>query len=151
MAGVLIIAGDAVTLPFLGAEGARLAVTEERTLLLTLTGVLYGGITEEIAVRWGLMSLLAWSLWRITNRSASRPSPLVMWIAIVLAVAVFGALHLPAVAAVMPLTTAIILRTILLNSIGGVIYGLLFWRRSLESAMVAHAATHLMMTFVALL
>jgi membrane protease YdiL (CAAX protease family) len=33
-------------------------------------------------------------------------------------------------------------RTVLLNALGGVLFGWLFWRRSLEVAMVAHAAFH---------
>jgi hypothetical protein len=31
---------------------------------------------------------------------------------------------------------------VLLNALGGVLFGWLFWRRSLEAAMVAHATTH---------
>lgn len=30
---------------------------------------------------------------------------------------------------------------VLLNSVGGVVFGWLYWRRSLEAAMMAHAAT----------
>jgi membrane protease YdiL (CAAX protease family) len=33
-------------------------------------------------------------------------------------------------------------RILVLNGIAGVIYGALFWRRSLEAAMAAHMATH---------
>jgi len=40
---------------------------------------------------------------------------------------------------------------VLLNAVGGVVYGLLFTRRSLESAMVAHALTHVAMTALTLL
>jgi membrane protease YdiL (CAAX protease family) len=34
-------------------------------------------------------------------------------------------------------------RTVLLNAVVGVLFGWLYWRRSLEAAMVAHAAFHL--------
>jgi membrane protease YdiL (CAAX protease family) len=29
-----------------------------------------------------------------------------------------------------------------LNAIGGIVFGWLYWRRSLEAAMVAHASAH---------
>ena len=37
---------------------------------------------------------------------------------------------------------ALVMRILLLNGLAGIVYGMLFWRRSLESAMVAHMATH---------
>ena len=40
------------------------------------------------------------------------------------------------------LTPLIIFRAVLLNALGGVLFGCLFWKRNLETAMVAHAATH---------
>jgi hypothetical protein len=46
------------------------------------------------------------------------------------------------------LTPLIIIRTILLNALGGVLFGWLFWRRSLEVAMVAHATTHVGFFFI---
>jgi membrane protease YdiL (CAAX protease family) len=55
----------------------------------------------------------------------------------------FAAGHLPAVAAQLDLTPAIVARTLVLNGVAGLLYGWLFWRRHLEAAMVAHACTHL--------
>ena len=48
--------------------------------------------------------------------------------------------HLPAIAALTPLTPIVILRTVGLNALLGLAFGWLFWRRGLEHAMVAHIA-----------
>lgn len=108
-------------------------------------GVLYGGVTEEVMMRWGVMSLVAWALWRLWQRSsaeAARPSARVMWAAIGLSALVFALAHLPAVAQMAPLSPALVARTVALNALGGIVFGWLFWRRGLESAMLAHASTH---------
>ncbi len=107
-----------------------------------LVGVLYGGIFEEILMRWGLMSLFAWAGWRMFARNADRPGRLLMWIAIVLAALLFGIGHLPAAAAMAPLDAPLVLRTVMLNALGGLLFGWLFWRRHLEAAMLGHASTH---------
>lgn len=109
-------------------------------------GVLYGGLAEEVMMRWGVMSLLAWALWCLWQRpsaEATPPAPRVMWAAIGLAALVFALAHLPAVAQMAPLSPALVARTVALNGLGGVVFGWLFWRRSLECAMLAHATTHM--------
>jgi len=40
-------------------------------------------------------------------------------------------------------------RTVVLNALGGVVFGWLFWRRNLETAMLAHAMAHVAMTVIA--
>lgn len=112
-----------------------------------LIGMLYGGLAEEVMMRWGVMSLVAWALWRVSRRSAAPlcatpPSPGVMWTAIGVSALVFALAHLPALAQSAPLSPALVARTLALNMLGGLVYGWLFWRRSLESAMIAHASTH---------
>ena len=34
------------------------------------TRILYGGITEELLTRWGLMSFFAWALWRLSGKGS---------------------------------------------------------------------------------
>jgi len=61
-----------------------------------------------------------------------------------LAVAVlFGLGHLPAAQALGPLTTMVVLRSLLLNGAASLAFGYLFWRRGVEAAMVAHASAHI--------
>ena len=132
--------------PWIGEAGARLYEEGERTLAVTLAGVLYGGITEELMMRWGMMSLLAWAGWKLFRRRRGEPGAPVMWAAILLSALLFGAGHLGAVTAYAPLTLAVVTRTVVLNAIAGIAFGWLLWRRSLEAAMLAHMTGHVVLT-----
>jgi hypothetical protein len=120
------------------------ATNAEPNVFNTVTAVFYGGITEEILMRWGLMSLFVWALWKLLKWGVTLPSPAIYQGAILLATILFGLLHLPATMAVAPLTPIVITRALLLNGIVGIAYGWLFWQYSLEAAMLAHASFHLL-------
>ncbi len=63
----------------------------------------------------------------------------VLWIANIGAAVLFGLGHLPAVAALgWPMDPLVITRAVVLNGLAGVVFGWLYWRRGLESAMLAH-------------
>lgn len=105
----------------------------------------YGGITEEILLRWGVMAPIAWVLWRVGNRSEPRreaPSDRTVWVAIISSAVLFGIGHLPAAAMSSALTIPVAAQIITLNTVVGVGFGWLFWRYSLETAMVAHTMFH---------
>jgi membrane protease YdiL (CAAX protease family) len=133
---------DALLNPFADSDLVNQTATLGDLLNGLLVGVFYGGILEELLLRWGFMSLLVWIGWRVVQRGQGTPRPWLVWTAIVLAALLFGIGHLPALAALVEPTPLLIVRTVLLNALGGVIFGWLFWRRSLEVAMVAHAAFH---------
>ncbi len=133
---------DAVMNPFADVEGEITAPTGESPVVALVVGVLYGGIVEELLLRWGFMTLLMWVGWRVAQRGEGRPSPALAWTAIVLAALLFGLGHLPALASIVEPTPLMIFRTVLLNALGGLVFGWLYWRHSLEVAMVSHAAFH---------
>ena len=123
-------------------EALQAANSPEPSGLRLLTALFYGGITEEILLRWGLMSLLVWIAWKGLKQGVTLPSQGIYQGAIVLAALVFGLLHLPATAAQVPLTPVVIIRALLLNGIAGIAFGWLFWQYSLEAAMLSHASFH---------
>jgi membrane protease YdiL (CAAX protease family) len=98
----------------------------------------YGGIAEEIQLRLFVMSLFVWLGKFISKTTAGKPTSIVFWIAIILAAVLFGLGHLPTTALLIPLTPLVITRAVVLNGVIGVVCGWLFWKRGLESAMVAH-------------
>jgi hypothetical protein len=100
-------------------------------------------------MRWGFMSHIVWAHCRVVKSGRGRPHPAIFWTAISVAAVVFGAGHLGVVGAQLPLTSALVARTIVLNAVGGFVFGWLFWRRSLESAMVAHASGHVVFPLAA--
>jgi len=98
----------------------------------------YGGITEEIQLRLFVMSLLAWLGGFISKTTEGKPTSAIFWIANILAAILFGLGHLPATATIIPLTPLVVTRAIVLNGLGGIAFGYLYWKRGLESAMIAH-------------
>lgn len=98
----------------------------------------YGGITEEVLLRLFVMSLIAWLGSFISKTTEGKPTSAVFWTANILAAVLFGIGHLPATANLIPLTPLVITRAIVLNGLAGVAFGWLYWKRGLESAMIAH-------------
>lgn len=109
-----------------------------------LARLLYGGITEELLLRWGLMSALLWLVWRATPQRAARPGVAAVLLAVLLSALAFAAGHLPALSALLgtPPSAAVLAYVLLFNSLAGLVLGLLFWRHGLEAAMAAHALAH---------
>jgi hypothetical protein len=112
--------------------------------------VLYGGITEEVLMRWGLMTAMIWLPWRVWQRKSGTPKPAFVLSAIVLTAVLFGVSHLPAAVAMgIPLTAPVISYIVVGNTLPGVLFGALYWRRGIEAAMVAHALGHVIATVAA--
>lgn len=104
---------------------------------------LYGGTAEEFMFRLGVMSVLVWLLAALRQHRAGTG---VFVAAIVIAALLFGAGHLPAAAgAGMQLTGATVATLLLLNGVVGVVCGLLYWRKGLEHAMLAHFCADLVL------
>ena len=101
-----------------------------------LLAAFYGGITEEILMRLFLMTLFVWIGMKVMKQT--KPSKYVIIISIILAAGIFGLGHLPVTATLTKLTPLIITRAVLLNGIGGIVFGYLYWKKGLESAMIAH-------------
>jgi len=141
VAAIALLLLDRLMQPAL-PEALQAANHTEPSGLNLLTAMFYGGITEEILMRWGLMSLLVWIAWKGLKQGVTLPSQGIYQGAIVLAALVFGLLHLPATAAIAPLTPVVIIRALLLNGIAGIAFGWLFWQYSLEAAMLAHISVH---------
>ncbi|NOH03383.1 MAG: CPBP family intramembrane metalloprotease [Chloroflexi bacterium] len=142
VAGLLIIGLDLIFQPFLLNElGDKADLFKQGVQPAAWKGFLAsfsGGIGEEIQLRLFLMSLLAWLGSFISRTPEGKPTRAVFWIANILAAIIFGLGHLPAMATILPLTTLVVIRTVLLNMIGGITFGWLYQTRGLESAMVAH-------------
>src|SRR5687768_10128510 len=109
-----------------------------------VTRLLYGGITEELLLRWGLLTLLVWASWRIFQRGHGTPRTIYFVIAILISSVVFGIAHLPLVRALgVDFSLPIVTFVVFANSLFGLIAGYLYWRKGLEAAIIAHITTHL--------
>jgi hypothetical protein len=129
----------------------QVAMTDIAGARSALYGVLasfYGGVVEELQLRLFLMTLIAWvATWLVRRRAGfdGALSPRIAWTAIVLAALLFGLGHLPAASLVWELDAGVVLRTLLLNGIGGVVFGWLFWKRGFEMAVLSHFAADLVL------
>src|SRR5215213_5405704 len=110
------------------------------------TRLLYGGVTEELLLRWGFMTLVVWVFWRLLQKNRTTPTTICFVAAILVSSFVFGVGHLPIAFALLPeVTVAVVLFVILANSAFGVVAGFLYWKKGLESAIVAHMLTHVVL------
>jgi hypothetical protein len=94
------------------------------------------GIREEVWLRLGLMTFLAWVITRSTRRTT--PEAAAVWIANVAASLVFGAIHLPQAFALLNTSATMVAFVLIGNGVPGVVFGWLFWRKGLIAAMVCH-------------
>lgn len=121
-----------------------LSALQDRTSMPLLARVLYGGLTEEVLVRWGLMTLLLWLFWRVVQGGVGEPSAAIAWAAIIVSALVFGLAHLPTVSALLgELRGAVPVYVVFANAAFGLVAGFLYWRHGLEAAAIAHVGAHL--------
>ncbi len=154
--GPAMLGGVAVALVLLGYgwlsrdwfANAPTALAFQPPLLAKL---LYGGIAEELLTRWGLMTLFIWFAWKLTGSPARVPT-WCYWTGALLAAALFAAGHLPVLYSLMPSPPLSLLVAVLAgNTLPGLLFGLLYWRRGLEAAMIAHALAHALAALVTVL
>lgn len=141
--GALVVGGVLVAYTWFTTEVAPVTLVPGTSLSL-ITAVLYGGLTEEVLMRWGLMSLVVWLLVKVARRrSTEAPSTGIIVTAIAVTALAFAILHLPALIALGDADAAVITAAMTANVVAGLIFGALFARRGIESAMVAHGGAHL--------
>jgi hypothetical protein len=115
--------------------------------LYFLGSILYGGIIEEVLLRFGLMSLIVFIFIKISKNNNS-DAPYIA--GIVIAALIFAVGHLPATAQVLGLSPISVIRTLLLNFLPGIGFGYLYWKHGLGYAMLGHISTHVISQWILL-
>jgi hypothetical protein len=137
------LVGAALLLSLPSFTPQPLLAAQERTAFPLIVRLLYGGVTEEILIRWGLMSGTLWALWRVLQRGEGRPWTGLVSASVLISSVIFGVGHLPAAAALAGVLDAeIVIYIVTANALFGLVAGYLFWKHGLESAIVAHALAH---------
>jgi hypothetical protein len=143
--GVSIVLVSLLFKPSLQADVVA-RISEFVKLLPLPTRVLYGGITEELLLRWGLMTLLVWLAWRLLQKGQGTPKSICYVVAILLSALVFGIGHLPVTYMLFSEpTVSLILFVVIANSTFGLVAGYLYWKKGLESAIIAHVFGHIVL------
>lgn len=108
----------------------------------TIARILYGGLTEEILMRFGIMTLVVWLIFKITKKLNYST----YWTGILVASILFAVGHLPVVFnAIENPTTSLFAFVLIGNSIAGLFFGWLYWKKGLETAFIAHIFAHVAM------
>lgn len=95
----------------------------------------YGGVAEEVLFRLFMMTFFVWLLQKCSLGNAAP------WLGILVTGIIFGLGHIGITSEMTAITAPVVLRAVLLNGSLSVIYGILYWKRGLESAMIAHFST----------
>jgi hypothetical protein len=156
LGGVALYALDRfVFMPFPSVAELVRHATATGTVPGPLQGFLasfYGALDEEILMRLGLLSVLALilrSVTRLFGANGEVPLPAsVFWMANIAAAVLFGLGHLPATAALAPLTPVLVVRAIVLNGTVGLLFGALYRRYGLEWAMASHFGADILLHVV---
>lgn len=137
ISGLLIIIIAIIYNPALPEEFIALGEKVKPTLSMRF---LYGGFTEEILLRYGLMTLIVWLFSKIFKTNDSK----IYWIGIIVAAIMFAIGHFPIVFQTVYNPSVLLLSYVLIaNAAGGLIFGWLYWKKGLESAFIAHIFTHI--------
>ena len=143
LGGVLLVLFTQISTPHLPPEFLDNAKDFSPPLY---TKLLYGGITEEILIRWGLMSFVVWGSFRLTQSKDSKVRAYHYILGIVVSAFIFGLGHLPVASLLSPVVTNELVAYIIVgNSIFGLIAGYLYWQRGLEAAILGHMLAHVVM------
>ncbi len=141
LAFVIIMGLQLLATPHLPAE--YIALNQETGAIPAPVRFLYGGITEELLMRWGLMTFFVWLFWRLVQRRNGSPKSRYVWLAIATVAVLFGVGHLPLLMTLVAQPgIGLIAYIVTLNLIFGLVAGWLYWRKGLESAMIAHLTFH---------
>jgi hypothetical protein len=142
LAGALIVALDLIFSPI---GTSSLLTNGAPPPWQGLLSSFYGGINEEVLMRLFVMSFLVYLTFRVKKTNDGKPTAVGVWFSIVMAALLFGAGHLPTVMALGPLTSIKVGQVLLLNGVGGIIFGWLYWKKGLESAMISHFTADLVL------
>ena len=112
------------------------------TVAYIMAAMTYGGVVEEVMLRLFFMSLLSFLLYKLFVKNEKEVPTVIFIIANIISALLFAAGHLPATAAMMSLTPAILIRCFLLNGGAGLFFGRLYRKYGIQYAMLAHIGCH---------
>lgn len=132
-------------------DGIQAANEASLTVSGVAASILYGGIIEEVLLRFFFLTLVAWVLWKVFFKRLDRERipTLVFILANGIAAIVFAAGHLPATYVFFEgLTPLLLFRCFLLNGGFGLIFGWLYRKYGILYAMMGHALFHIVCKLV---
>ena len=108
-----------------------------------ISGLLAGGVIEEVMMRLFFMSLLVLIISKLFCKNEKDIPVRVFTAANIISALLFAAGHLPGTAAMTTLTPLVLFRCFLFNGGLGVCFGYLYQKYGIGYAMIAHGGAHL--------
>ncbi|MBQ6569257.1 MAG: CPBP family intramembrane metalloprotease [Clostridia bacterium] len=108
-----------------------------------ISGLLVGGVIEEVMMRLFFMSLLVLIISKVFFSKSNEIPVKVYVIANIIAALLFAAGHLPSTMTMTDLTPLIVFRCFLLNGGIGLAFGYLYRKHGIGYTMIAHGFAHL--------
>jgi hypothetical protein len=142
IAGAVVALLDQLTHALWSAGTSLASMTGGWSAAGLLAGVLYGGITEEIVMRWGLMALVTLGVRKLVRPETPPALHATVVTGAVISSILFAAGHLPSLALLGEPTGPAITRTLILNLLAGLLFAGVFARHGLLVAMGCHAGFH---------
>jgi len=118
----------------------ELSDTFNFSFLYFANSLLYGGIIEELLLRYGVMTFIVFVIQRITHK---KDENFIYIMSIIFASILFSLGHLPATIQLFGFNQIAIIRGILLNFIPGLGFGYLYWKYGIGYAILGHMFTHM--------
>lgn len=136
--------------PDLIASGVNLDV--RFTALDGLLASFGAAVNEEIMLRLFLLSALAWVGVKLFRQASGLGFLAILWAANLGSTLVFGLVHISNLLILdMPLTLAVVGSTVVMNGMIGLLFGWLYWKHGLESAMLSHFFVDIVLKVVTVL
>jgi membrane protease YdiL (CAAX protease family) len=142
LGGILVII---LCIPFWSLSVELLKVEMSVSIWKRFLATFYGGFAEEILFRLFFVSLFVWITWKIKKTKEGLPTKYGIWLSIIIASIIFGLGHLGITDELTEITFEVIARAIIINGVLSIIYGFLYWKKGLESAMIAHFSSDIVL------
>lgn len=108
-----------------------------------ITGLLVGGVIEEVLMRLFFMSLIVLLITKLFYKNEKNVPLKVFIIANIISAILFASGHIPSTIAMTTLTPLLIFRCFLFNGGIGLCFGYLYRKYGIGYAMIAHGGSHL--------
>jgi hypothetical protein len=132
IAGGILLVADLLFLPHWPQVLRDTAL--KTTALENFLASIYGGVNEELLVRFFGFSALSWLILFVLHHTL-----VVFWISNITTTILFGLGHLPALKNLLGhMPRLMVARSLLLNAPIGLLCGWLFWTYGIEAAIIAH-------------
>jgi membrane protease YdiL (CAAX protease family) len=125
---------------FSGRGVARVRLLAAEPVWARVVLVVYSGVMEEIAFRFGLMTVVAWVTAKLLSRFHTTGTDFAIWVGLLISALLFGLGHVRPATAAASVEAIDVIRAVVVNSPAGIILGVLYWKKGLEAAMIAHTA-----------